>query len=68
MVLDMVQVVQWRVPIVLVIIAGLEIVLHQSFYNNLIRCDMGFIHCVKHGATAYHHGIGKVILVNVNNI
>merc|ERR1712029_1167472 len=23
------------------------------------RCDHGFIHCVKHGATAYHHGIGK---------
>ena len=23
------------------------------------RCDHGFIHCVKHGATAYHHGIGQ---------
>ena len=25
------------------------------------RCDHGFIHCVKHGATAYHHGIGQFI-------
>ena len=27
---------------------------------NTHRCDHGFIHCVKHGATSFHHGIGKI--------
>ena len=34
------------------------------------RCDMGFIHCVKHGATSFHNGIGseadkKIIVTNI---
>ena len=37
----------------------------NNIYNintiSVCRCDHGFIHCVKHGATAYHHGIGLFI-------
>ena len=26
---------------------------------------MGFIHCVKHGATSFHNGIGSAMLIKV---
>ena len=55
------QAAQSKVPIAPVITAGINAnhwTLERILYI-LLRCDHGFIHCVKHGATAYHHGIGK---------
>ena len=31
-------------------------------FSIFTRCDLGFIHCVKHGAVSYHHGLGKTFV------
>ena len=54
---------QSKVPTAPVITAGEKLLISSGSYSKTYfqRCDHGFIHCVKHGATAYHHGIGEDI-------